>query len=335
MQVGLRRRPGHRGPIGEVANLRSEAVTEPAAEKSPSVEGTTIGHYRLLGELGAGGMATVYRAVDLRTKQFVCVKRLHDNLTGVRFAEWRLLHEAHVLQKIQHPAIPGFIEVIEQAEPRVVAVVTELIPSISLHQHLTRGPMDAEDARFVIDQLIGALAAVHAAGVVHRDIKPENVLLTFSADRITRVALIDFGIAYSDAEQRAFADVTPMALGTPSYMAPEQVSADPVSSATDVYALGELLYEMLSGQRPFRGTAPDIMAAKLLDEGPALDAIEAQLRDVIERCMARQPDARPTLDEITDTLAPPPKRLANDWTRTLMKAVSSGVVAGAGLCALL
>lgn len=328
----LRSRRVCRGPHSLLVSECAEEVTEPAGRSLLPATGSTVGEYILLAVIGAGGMATVYRARDRRNGRVVSVKLLHDELTGVRHAQWRLLHEALVLKRIRHPAIPRLIDVIDEPEPRRVAVVTELIPGVSLAEHLTDGPLSAADARFVLENIIDALLVVHRAGVVHRDVKPENILLTLDRDQqIVGVALLDFGISFSEAEARAFASRPRAAVGTPSYMAPEQIADDSVSPATDVYAVGELLYEMLTARRPFSGDPMDIMKAKLIGAIPDLDALsDASYVALIERCVQRKPAARPSLADVRSQMRDArPVPTAPSFGRMLMTAVSAGAVVGA------
>ena len=260
-------------------------------------DGTSFGPYRIVGPLGAGGMGEVFRAHDARLRRDVAIKILPLERVGDRDAMSRMVRESRLVASLAHPAIVTIHDVGE-ADGRFF-LVTELIDGETLRGRLRRGPMPVRDALDYGIAIASALAAAHAKGVVHRDIKPDNVMVTFAG----AVKVLDFGIAKSvaatDAATVAAATVITEGgvVGTPAYMAPEQLEGRTVDHRADQFGFGVLLFEMLAGARPFPGTtAAEISAAILRDEPAHLSAIRADvpapLARVVARCLSKNPDAR-------------------------------------------
>lgn len=274
-QVGLT--TGDREAIG-----RAAALAFGAAGASPQV-GTRIAHYRLDGRLGAGGMGEVHRAWDLAIGRPAAVKLVRP---GVSLdLTRRLLREVEASGRLQHPGIATFYEGGEDQGRAYVAM--ELVEGSTLRSRVDKGPIPVDEALRIIAGLLEALAHAHAAGVLHRDIKPENIML-----RSTGVPkLLDFGLAHRlagdvaatkgrDAKSGATtqaaapaidADATVTNLtadgsisGTPGYMSPEQLRGEPLSPASDIFQVGVVLYEMVTGQRAFaRGSIAERVTATL------------------------------------------------------------------------
>lgn len=247
-------------------------------------------HYRLERELGAGGMATVYLAHDLKHDRQVAIKVLRPELAATIGPE-RFLREIHIAAQLQHPHILPLLDSGDAGG--FVYYVMPYVEGESLRGRLARsGELPIPEAVRLIAEIVDALSHAHHRGVVHRDVKPDNVMLS------GRHALVmDFGVAkaVSEASGRNQVTTAGVALGTPAYMAPEQWTGMPLTPGTDLFALGALLVEMIGGAPAFRGSnAAECMQAILHEEPPSLTggpAVEAADR-VIRRALARDPAER-------------------------------------------
>jgi tetratricopeptide (TPR) repeat protein len=268
-----------------------------AVEAGPAL----VPGYRVLGELGRGGTAVVYRAQDLRLNRLVALKMLNAVLASPERRR-RLQTEAEAAARLQHPNIVQVFEVGErEGQPYIVL---ELCPGGSLTQVLGRGPLPPREAAEQAVVLAEAVAAAHQAGVVHRDLKPANVLL---ADGKLKIS--DFGLAKlldRDAGQTQTEDI----LGTPSYMAPEQASggARDVAPAADIYALGAILYECLTGRPPFKAATPLETILQVASEEPVpprrlLPSVPRDLETICLKCLSKEPRRRyDSAQELADDL---------------------------------
>jgi Tol biopolymer transport system component/serine/threonine protein kinase len=261
--------------------------------------GSRLGSYEVIAPIGAGGMGAVYRARDERLDREVAIKVLADSLTKDEGAMARFEREAVSVAKLSHPNILSIFEFGHDAG--TAFVVMELVDGETMRARLERGPIPARKAIAYALQIARGLGAAHARGIVHRDLKPENVMIT----RDDHVKILDFGLAKTmtastdgSLVQTQLADTTPgTVLGTFGYMAPEQVRGLAVDHRGDMFSFGAVLYEMLSGQRAFRGeTAADTMTAILTREPPDLDfatlAIPPGLDRTIRRCLEKTADLR-------------------------------------------
>jgi serine/threonine protein kinase len=245
------------------------------------------GRYRLDERIGGGGMGDVWRATDQTLHRTVAVKVMRsDLLQEAGFAE-RFLAEARAMAAIKHPGVVAVHDY--QTESGRAFLVMEHVAGESLARRLHRfGKLDPARTMALIGQAGDALQAAHDRGVVHRDIKPANLLVTPD----DRLVLTDFGIARSaSANQLTAAGAV---VGTPSYLAPEQVLGKPATPLSDVYALGVVAYECLAGQRPFDGDNPFEVAMKRLREPPPTlpGAVPMPVLAVVERAMAQEPERR-------------------------------------------
>ncbi|MEO8226765.1 MAG: protein kinase [Gemmatimonadota bacterium] len=249
--------------------------------------------YRIEREVGAGGMATVYLATDLRHDRPVAVKVLRPDLSASIGSE-RFLQEIRIAARLGHPHI---LPLHDSGEADgLLYYVMPYVPGESLRQRIAReGELPVPDAIRILRDIADAIAYAHQYGVVHRDIKPENVLLS------GRHALVaDFGVAkaVSEATGRSRLTTAGVALGTPSYMAPEQAVADPhVDHRADIYAIGIVAYEMLAGEPPFTGASPQQVLAAQVTEAPRpltarRPAVPPVLADAIMRCLEKKPADR-------------------------------------------
>jgi len=263
--------------------------------------GTRLGPYEILSPLGAGGMGEVFRARDTKLSRDVALKVLPDHLRDDPRALARFESEAHAVASLSHPhilAIHDFGRI-----DRTSFAVTELLEGETLRSLLLRGPLPARRALEIARPLADALAAAHARGIVHRDLKPENVFLT----RDGLVKLLDFGLAHHTVPAPSPEDTrSPTApvltdagsvLGTVAYMSPEQARGLPADHRSDQFSLGVLLYEMLSGRRPFHGdSAAETLTAIIREEPPPLEArvdgLPPDAAALVRRLLAKDPGDR-------------------------------------------
>jgi eukaryotic-like serine/threonine-protein kinase len=257
--------------------------------------------YQLIGRIGSGGMGDVYLAHDKDLKRDVAIKLLPLAFQEDRNRLARFDREAHVLAALKHPNIAPIHALAEIAGRK--AIVLELMDEM-LSEPLTRGRLALQDALSFARQIADALEAAHEKGIVHRDLKPANIALTGNP---RTVKVLDFGLAKTpeaDGVEAASDGRTleGMIIGTPAYMSPEQARGQPIDKRTDIWAFGCVLYEMLAGEKAFRGdTAPDILAAVLNSE-PDWSALPAatppNVRRLLERCLEK--DGRRRLHDIAD-----------------------------------
>ena len=259
-------------------------------------EARRFGRYELLGVLGEGGFATVYRAWDPVLDREVALKALLPHLAGDQDIRGRFLGEARVLARLRHPHIVTVYDVGEVTDPRVPGTgwpffTMELIEGATLEDLTSGGALSLREALPILSGLASAVDYLHAAGLVHRDIKATNVMLETSG----RVVLMDFGIARG-LDQKPHTAVSSL-LGTPEVMAPEQVRGRQAGPATDVYALGVLTYLLLSGRPPFTGNAARVLHAHAYEAPPPLAQVRPGLPDsayvAVEAALAKDPADRP------------------------------------------
>ena len=277
----------------------------------PLAPGATLGPYDIIAPISAGGMGEVYRARDPRLQRDVAVKILKtdgpiDDTTRDRFTR-----EARSVAALNHPHICAVYDV--GVHSGTDYIVMELVDGETLASRLAAGPLSLADALRYARQIASALGAVHRAGIIHRDLKPGNIMLTRAGAK-----LLDFGIAKSAAPPTAAGAMTATAdtnlsmpgvvMGTWPYTSPEQILGRPVGPATDVFAFGVVLHEMLAGRRPFEGdSAPQIMAAILERDAPPLSTaaphVPRDLQRVVEKCLAKPAELRwQSMSDLADTL---------------------------------
>jgi serine/threonine-protein kinase len=246
------------------------------------------GRYRVLERLGAGGMATVYLAEDQRLGRKVAVKRLHSDSPDD--AAQRFEREAKVGASLSHPNLVTVFDTV--ADDEGVLIVMEYVEGENLAQLMGRERVAPEQAVSIIRQVAGALDHAHKAGVIHRDVKPANILISPDG----KAKLVDLGIA--TASERTQITAVGTVLGTPSYMAPEQLEGGRITKAVDIYALGAVAFELLSGRKARQGRTPVEIAHQIASE-PAPDVRDAwsgappAAAQVLQQAMARDPDDRP------------------------------------------
>jgi TolB-like protein/predicted Ser/Thr protein kinase/Tfp pilus assembly protein PilF len=251
---------------------------------------TSVGRYRVTGVLGEGGMGVVYSAHDDRLDRTVAIKTLRTDTTDPSSRE-RLQREARAAARVNHPSICQLYELGEVDDEIFLAM--ELLQGESLAQRLSRGPLSPAEALPIALAVLAGLEALHRDGIIHRDLKPSNIFLTPHGAK-----LLDFGVASVAVPDRTMTRLTTpgVLLGTPLYCAPEQLRGDPVDARSDLFAAGDVFYEMLAGRPPFEGRTAMEVFHKILNEQPpplAGDAAVAAFDRVVRRALAKSPADRP------------------------------------------
>jgi serine/threonine protein kinase/predicted ATPase len=318
-----------------------------------SMPASTLGHYRLDGAIGRGGMGEVFRALDTRLNRPVAIKVMNASTRGVELSVARFLREARAASALNHPNIITIYDVGETGDGGHF-IVQEFVEGRTLRSMLDGEP----ELVTVLDiggQIARALAAAHAAGIVHRDVKPENVMVREDG----YVKVLDFGLARVDdalvAEQSTRTNLATSPgtlLGTAAYMSPEAAQAGVAGPASDVFALGVMLYEMIAGQRPFvSATNVGVLAAIVSQEPVPLARLTSSmpqgLDDLVHRMLAKSPDRRPSAAEAAARLtelqgrgvaavppgsAPPPRHtVGREAERSALRSAYARVESGSSL----
>lgn len=256
------------------------------------VPGLLDGRYRLDGLLGRGGMAAVYRAVDTRLDRAVAVKVLAD-APGADDERFRV--EVRMLARLAHPNLVRVLDAGE-VEGRLYLVM-ELVEGTTLARRIPLAPLSPDEVVSVGAAVGAALSYVHAEGIVHRDVKPANILLDERS-----AYLADFGI--SRLVDSTGMTATGLLLGTPAYLAPEQLTGKAVGPPADVFALGLVLLEALTGRRAYGGTLPELAASRMVRDPEIPSGLDPQLGRLLAAMTRRDPDRRPAAAEVAAALAP-------------------------------
>ncbi|HEY6770592.1 MAG TPA: protein kinase [Candidatus Sulfotelmatobacter sp.] len=266
------------------------------------MSGQRVGHYQILGKIGAGGMGEVFRARDERLHRDVALKLIRpassENPDHIR----RFELEARAAAALNHPNIVSIYDV--GFDQGLHYIVSELLEGQTLRERLSAGPISSRQATDYVLQIVQGLAAAHERGIVHRDLKPENIFLT----REGRIKILDFGVAKlqsifpNDADTKnvqSMATVTKSGaiVGTVAYMSPEQLRGKQVDHRSDIFSVGAILYEMLTGRRAFAGeTEVDTMTAVLREEPPEMDLAAANIpsafQEIARHCLEKEPENR-------------------------------------------
>jgi serine/threonine-protein kinase len=262
----------------------------------------SIGRYNLIGEIGRGGMATVYRAHDPRFKRDVAIKLMTRDLLQDPTLKARFEREAQTIASLEHPAIVPVYDFGEEDDRPYL--VMRLMNANTLDHRLKQGHLSIAETSAILDRIGSALERAHERGVVHRDLKPSNIMFDDYGDAF----LADFGIAR--LTESAVTLTGDSVIGTPAYMSPEQIHGDKaIDGRSDIYALGVICFEMLTGERPYTDTTPaKVMMRHIMDPVPDIRKVKPDLpqgvESLIAHTMAKDPDERyQTPHEMTDTLS--------------------------------
>jgi len=252
--------------------------------------GKTISHYRILEKLGEGGMGVVYKAQDTTLGRTVALKFLPPELTRDPEAKARFIQEAQAASTLDHPNICNIHEIDETSDSQLF-ICMAYYEGETLKDKIGRGPLSPEEALRIAAQVAQGLAKAHAQGIVHRDIKPANIVVT--KDGVAKI--LDFGLAKLAGQVGLTRDSS--TLGTVAYMSPEQARGDAVDHRTDIWSLGVMLYEMISGKLPFKGQYEQAMMYSILNEEPAplvpiCPDMRKELQRVFDMALAKKPDGR-------------------------------------------
>jgi tetratricopeptide (TPR) repeat protein/predicted Ser/Thr protein kinase len=312
-------------------------------------EGAKIGKYSLIREIGRGGMGVVFEAEDPDLRRRVAIKVLKEEVTDATAAE-RMKREAAIAAQLRHPGIVAIYETgttKPRTGPPLPYIAMDYVQGRNLAALLEEKQTPRKDLLRILEDVARAVAHAHAAGVVHRDLKPANVIV----DKNGRAVLSDFGIARATTFQTRITE-TSVVVGTPEYMAPEQIEdrADEVGPATDIHALGVMLYEILTGSLPYHAETPVALLRKILAEEPVpprrlAPGVEADLETVCLKALEKEGKRRyATADAFADDLLrvrtgkPIAARAAGPLSRLWRKAVRRkkvALLAGAGIVAAL
>ncbi len=253
--------------------------------------GGQLGHYRSEELVARSGMASIYRATDMRNGRPVAIKIPHPDMEADPVLFDRFMREIEIGRRLDHP---GVMKVLDSGEPGEVYMVMEWVEGRLLRKLIAENRrLPVERARAITIAICDALDYIHRNGVVHRDLKPENIMI----DAEDRIKLIDFGIAgKSGARRLTFGKLSQIA-GTPDYISPEQVKGKRGDGRSDIYSLGVILYEMVTGQTPFAGTNPFAVMNDRLMNNPippreVNPEISTELQEVIYRALEREPQDR-------------------------------------------
>ena len=280
----------HGGPTTQVGMLKSKR--EPVADLIGAI---LLERYRVESKLGEGAMGTVYRGEDIRLRRSVAIKVLHDHLLHDPTMMARFRREAMLAARLQHENVVGVLDVGETTD-RMQLMILEFANGPSL-EHIMTGPLERARIIHLVKALLHGLAHAHAVGLVHRDLKPENVIVDSAANGSEVPRIVDFGIAVlrgpdgSPDTERLTGEG--MIIGTPMYMSPEQAKGAEIDHRSDLFALGVIVYEMLSGQQPFSGTSLEVAVSNInTDPPPIADRAPGIVVDPLLEMYARKLMAR-------------------------------------------
>ncbi len=285
------------------------------------------GRYEILEKLGEGGMGVLYRARDTRLSRTVALKMLRSDTLDDPERRARFIREARAASALNHPNIVTVYD-IDETPDGSDCIAMEYVVGRSLDRVIAAGPLPLEEALRYAADVLRALAAAHAAGIIHRDVKPANVMLTASG----QVKVLDFGLAKvspgaAQSGETAAATLSRstrpgIVLGTPAYMSPEQANGQVVDARSDVFSFGAMLYEMLSGRRPFQGESVAALLSSILrDDPPPVETlrqgIPSDVAAVVASCLAREREARfPSAGEALRALEACQARISSARTRS-------------------
>jgi serine/threonine-protein kinase len=284
----------------DVASAGEPGADDPTLESSLLAAGRDVGGYTIDGVLGEGGMGIVYAATHPVIGKRAAIKVLRPELSSDYHAVDRFIGEARAVNAIGHPNIVDIFAFGALPDGRSYYIM-DLLVGETLRARLKRGPLHVSEAASVIEETASALLAAHAKNIIHRDLKPDNVFMVTIPGRWPEVKLLDWGLAKLAPSISAMTrTLAGQVLGTPLYMSPEQASGGSVDHRTDIYALGVMAFELLTGAAPFvKRSSLDTMVAHQEDPVPPLIAkvagVPEELVQLIEAMLAKDAEQRPTL----------------------------------------
>jgi eukaryotic-like serine/threonine-protein kinase len=304
-----------------MASVDEEEVTARAPDSLHS--GTNVAGYIIDGELGHGGMGVVYSAMHPVIGKRVAIKVLRPEVSTSQVTVERFIQEARAVNQIGHPNIVDIFAFGTHTDGRAYHVM-DLLVGEPLRKRVKRGPLHASEAASVIDEIASALMAAHDHGFIHRDLKPDNIFLVTHDGRWPEVKLLDFGLAklMPEGGVATFQTKAGVMLGTPEYMSPEQARGDPIDYRADIYALGILTFEILTGRRPFstKGGAFAMLQMQIEEDPPRIAELVPGLPDelyqLVDAMLAKDREARPRLAAVRTVI----KRLRSTQLPTMSVA---------------
>jgi serine/threonine protein kinase len=301
--------------------------------------GKTVSHYKILDKLGEGGMGVVYKAEDTRLKRTIALKFLPRTLTTDPDAKGRFIHEAQAASALQHNNICTVHDIDELPDGQLF-IIMDFYDGETLKKKIERGPLKIEETIHIAVQVAQGLAKAHENGIVHRDIKPANILIT--SDSVAKI--VDFGLAKLSG--RTMLTKTGSTLGTAAYMSPEQARGEPADHRTDIWSLGVVLYEMLTGRRPFEAEYENALLYSIMNvEAQPITGLRTgvpmELERVISKCMAKAREKRyQHVDELLvdlRTISPTSTFVTQASSKTVAlhgRNLRTGVLSAAGVLVL-
>ena len=289
--------------------------------------GTTVSHYKILEKLGGGGMGVVYKAQDTKLKRTVALKFLPPDLTRDEDAKTRFVHEAQAASALQHPNICTIHDVDETTDNRLF-IVMDCYDGESLKSRIANGEVRIDEAVDIATQVAQGLAKAHESGIVHRDIKPANIMI--GKDGIVRI--VDFGLAKLSGQ--TMLTKSGSMVGTAAYMSPEQARGEKVDHSTDIWSLGVVLYEMLTGQQPFASEYEQAMMYSILSGEPKpieelRPEVPGNILGIVQRAMEKDKGKRfQTAAEMAEALrgeGKPQKRRMSKRKKKMLYSFASGI----------
>jgi len=263
--------------------------------------GKIISHYKVIEELGRGGMGVVYKAQDLKLDRFVALKFLAPHICRAVDEKKRFIQEAKAASALDHSNICSIHE-IDETDDGQMFIAMACYDGESLETKRDNGPLPLENVVNIAIQIAQGLAKAHSQGIIHRDIKPANIFITSDS----QVKIVDFGLAKLIGRTQLTKKGT--TIGTVAYMSPEQSAGNPVDQRTDIWALGVILYELLTGQRPFRGEYEQAVVYSIINEDPeplrlVNPEIPEELVQIVSRCLQKKTDSRyASMDDMANEL---------------------------------
>lgn len=257
-----------------------------AASQQRKLVGRTIGQFKVLSRLGSGGMGEVYLANDKQLDRRVALKFISSELIDDRAARTQLVTEAKAIARLDHPSICQIFSL--QETKNEAFLVMQYVDGVTLSELLKSGPLSETQQKNLIEQLISGLAHIHERHLIHRDLKPGNIMITADG----KLKILDFGLA-TRARKSVSRSRNPTTPGTIRYMSPEQLRGEELSLSTDVFSLGVVMFEIVTGKHLFpQSEVPEVRSAILSGNYPLHEISDSRYSDVITRCLTPAPSQR-------------------------------------------